>query len=201
MFIENHYFIHVKKNLLILVVGLLCQTAFAQSTSSGPHLMLRPFVENGIDFIRNEGLKLNYETQSKYFWGFGFQIGHPEISSLIPFAQASFSNYKMQDSISLGVTSDSALRTNQYLFGVIIPLKKTKNLLYRARIGYSYARIRESFYDIDRASHGFQIGMGIERRVFKHSRVFCELSYNYQKLVLSYYRDFDMIKLSFGFVL
>jgi hypothetical protein len=191
----------MKKITLVFVIVLLCQTAFAQSTSSVPHLLLRPFFENGIDFMRNESLKLNYETQSKYFWGFGFQIGHPEISLLIPFAQASFSHYKIQDSISPGVSSDSALRTNQYLFGIIIPLKKTNNLYYRARIGYSYARIRESFYDIDKASHGLLIGVGIERKVFKYSRVFCELSYNYQKLVLSYYRDFDMIKLSFGFVL
>jgi hypothetical protein len=72
---------------------------------------------------------------------------------------------------------------------------------FRTRLGYSYAMIEESFQDIDSHAHGFATGLGIEKSIIRNSRVFLDVTYNYQKSSNSGFKDFDMAKLSIGFVL
>jgi opacity protein-like surface antigen len=186
---------------LTLFIGALSLSLYSQDSVSQPAVLLRPYVENGIDFIRNDQLKQNYETQSKYFWGFGFQLGHPDIFAIFPYVQFSLSEFEIEKTIAPDVTTDHALTTRQITGGLIVPLKKVEPTYYRARLGYSYSKIKESFDDIDADSHGFQIGFGVERKVIRNSRIYIDLSYNYQKTVKSEFRDFDMTKLSLGFIL
>lgn len=191
----------MRKIILTLLIGLLSLSLFSQDSISEPTLLLRPYFENGIDFIRNDGLKQNYETQSKYFWGFGLQIGHPETIKLIPYAQFSMSKFDIEKTITPNIKADSVLTTKQITGGLIIPFKKVDNIYYRARLGYSYSMINESFYNIDSNSHGFQIGLGVEKKIIGNSRIYFDLSYNFQKTGKSEFRDFDMTKFSIGFVL
>ncbi len=191
----------MRKIILTLLIGLLSLSMYSQDSISKPTLLLRPYFENGIDFIRNDGLKQNYETQSKYFWGFGLQIGHPETFKIIPYAQFSFSKFEIENTIAPNIKADSALTTKQITGGLIIPLKKVDNIYFRARLGYSYSMIKESFYNIDSNSHGFQVGLGVERKIIGNSRIYFDLSYNFQKTGKSEFRDFDMTKFSIGFVL
>lgn len=71
--------------------------------------------------------------------------------------------------------------TQQYTGGLMFRLKKYDKSYLRLRVGYSYASIDESFYDLDSDSHGFQLGLGVERKIIGNSRAFLELAYNYQK--------------------
>ena len=191
----------MKKIILTLLIGLLSLSLYSQDSISKPTFLLRPYFENGIDFIRNDGLKQNYETQSKYFWGFGLQIGSPETFKIIPYAQFSLSRYTIEKTITPGIKADSTLTTKQNTGGFIIPLKKVDNYYFRARLGYSFSRIKESFYNIDSDSHGFQIGLGVEKKIIGNSRIYFDLSYNFQKTSKSEFRDFDMTKFSIGFIL
>jgi hypothetical protein len=61
--------------------------------------------------------------------------------------------------------------------------------------------VEESFQDIDSNAHGFLIGLGIEKSIIRNSRVFLDVTYNYQKSANTGFKDFDMLKLSIGFVL
>ncbi len=191
----------MRKIILTLLIGLLGISVYSQDSISKPTLLLRPYIENGIDFIRNDGLKQNYETQSKYFWGFGLQIGHPETFKIIPYAQISLSKFEIENTIAPNIKADSALTTKQITCGLFIPLKKADNIYFRARLGYSYSMIKESFYNIDSNSHGFQVGLGVEKKIIRNSRIYFDLSYNFQKTSKSDFRDFDMTKFSIGFVL
>lgn len=191
----------MKKLILTLFIGFLCLSLYSQDSISKPILLLRPYFENGIDFIRNDALKKNYETQSKYFWGCGLQIGLPGRFKIIPYAQFSMSNFEIEKSVAPNIKVDSALTTRQISGGLIIPLKKIDNIYFRARLGYIYSMITESFNNIDSNSHGFQIGIGVERKIIRNSRIYVDLSYNFQKTGKSAFRDFDMTKLSIGFVL
>jgi len=192
----------MRKITLTLLVGLLLSfSIYAQDSISKPTLLVRPYFENGIDFIRNEGLKQNYKTQSKYFWGFGVQIGHPKTLKIYPYAQFSMSAFEIENTISPIKKVDNKLTTKQASCGLIIPVKSVENIYYRARIGYCYSIINESFYNIDSDSHGFQIGFGVERKITRNSRIYVDLSYNFQKTSKSEFRDFDMTKFSIGIVM
>jgi opacity protein-like surface antigen len=191
----------MRKIILTLLIGLLSLSLYSQDSISEPTLLLRPYFENGIDFIRNDELKQNYEAQSKYFWGFGLQIGHPETFKIIPYVQFSMSKFEIEKTVAPNIKVDSALTTKQITGGLIIPLKKVDNNYFRARLGYSYSMIKESFYNIDSNSHGFQIGFGVERKIIGNSRIYFDVSYNFQKTGKSEFRDFDMTKFSFGLIL
>ncbi len=84
--------------------------------------------------------------------------------------------------------------------GLFIPLKKVDNLLFRAKLGYSYSLIRESFNNINSNSYGLTFGFGVERKIIRHFRIYFDLSYNFQKTKKSEFRHFDMTKLSVGFI-
>ncbi len=174
---------------LFALFSLLGAEAFSQS------LMVRPYVELGVDFLQSGALRRQYDTQSKSFVGMGVQYGHPQSATIIPFVQYSMSTYQADRA------TDGTLRTNQFAGGVIVPFFQMESAHFRTRFGYSYAMIEESFQDIDSNAHGFLIGLGIEKSIIRNSRVFLDVTYNYQKSSNSGFKDFDMLKLSIGFVL
>lgn len=89
----------MKKRFFSLLITFCFFSAYAQD--SIPVQLVRPYIENGIDFIRSETLKQNYNTNSKYFYGFGIQIGHPSVSKIIPYAQISLSKFGLQSNLFL----------------------------------------------------------------------------------------------------
>jgi len=191
----------MKKFALVVIVGFCSISLFAQDSITSPKFLLRPYFENGIDFIRNESIKQNYETQSNYYWGFGLQLGLPDFQKVIPYVQFTYSNYEIEEEISQNIFADSSYTNKQISGGVIVPIKKVDDIFFRSRIGYSYSMIKESFNRIDSNSHGFQVGIGAEKNVCKNSRLYIDLIYNYQKTNNSSFKDFDVTKLSIGFVL
>jgi hypothetical protein len=174
---------------LFALFSLLGAEAFSQS------LMVRPYVELGVDFLQSGALRRQYDTQSKSFVGIGVQYGHPKSASIIPFVQYSMSTFRTDRA------TDGTLQTNQFAGGVIVPFFQMESAHFRTRFGYSYAMIEESFQDIDSNAHGFLIGLGIEKSIIRNSRVFLDVTYNYQKSANTGFKDFDMLKLSIGFVL
>ncbi len=191
----------MRKILFTLFIGLLSHSIYVQSSVSKPKFLLRPYFENGIDFIQNDKLKQIYSTESKYFYGFGLQLGNSESFKLIPYTQYSMSKFDIENTIAPDTKVANSLISKQFTSGLIIPLKKIEDIYLRARLGYSYSMIKESFYNIDSNSHGFQTGFGLERKIIGNSLIYFDLSYNFQKTSKSDFRDFDMTKLSIGFVL
>jgi hypothetical protein len=185
----------IKTLLFLLFLGVLSSDLHSQSASQKPSPLVRPFVEMGVDFPQSGSLRRQYQTQSMPYWGFGVQMGHPRSASLVPFVQYSMSTYEID-----GATNGT-LRTNQFAGGVIIPLCRKETLQYRTRFGYSYSNIKESIQSIDSHSHGFLIGLGVEKSVIQNSRVYVDVTYHYQKSANIGFKDFDMAKLSIGFVL
>lgn len=185
----------IKTLLFLLFLGVLSSDLHSQSASQKPSLMVRPYVEMGVDFLQSGALRRQYDTQSKSFVGMGVQYGHPQSASLIPFAQYSMSTFEKSGAAA------GTLRTNQFAGGVNVPIFKNESVIYRTRFGYSYEMIDESFQNIDSHAHGFLIGLGIEKSVIQNSRVHVDVTYQYQKTANVGFKDFDMAKLSIGFVL
>ncbi len=212
----------MKKIVVALLVCIAAAPVYSEDTIKMPKLMLRPYVENGIDFIRNDGLKEYYKTQSKYFAGFGLQYGHPLKNRIIPLSQISYSKCKIDNTADyaydmnntdqlpggLIVPPSSEFTTIQWSAGLLFPFKLNDKSFLRAQAMYSYAMIDDSYggtpyttYDKNSMnSHGFQIGFGAERLIGL-SRAFAEIRYNYQKSISTKFQDYDMVKFAFGFVL
>lgn len=211
----------MKKTILVAFAALLVSAAFAEDTIRKPKLMLRPYVENGVDFIRNEELQTFYRTKSKYFIGIGLQFGHPMRSTVIPFAQITHSkftvdqptyHYQTENGVDYMPEPSSygtySITTTQCSGGLLFPFKISTNTNLRARAAYSFAMIEDSYvaqldHNTDKeyeASHGFQIGFGAERMIAV-SRVYADILYNFQKSNSMAFSDYDMVKLAFGFVL
>lgn len=191
------------ERIVFTFLGILAfANCFSQNDSiSIPKFFLRPYFENGINFLRNDALKEKYSTQSMYHWGVGIQIGHPEILKAIPYAQFSYSSYITEKRISENNTADSSLTIKQITAGFIIPIKKINKTYVRVKTGYCHSIIKESFYNIDGKANGFELGIGIEKSFVRKSRIYLDLLYNFQKTGKSEFRDFDLIKFSAGIVL
>ena len=61
----------MKKTILSIIIVLISVIVYSQDTIQKPRILLRPYFENGINFLRNDILKQNYATQSMYYWGGG----------------------------------------------------------------------------------------------------------------------------------
>lgn len=192
----------MKKLLLVFLTAFICVAMYSQDTTQYPRVYIRLYFENGADFLRNDMLKENYETGSKYFWGFGMQFGYPGIHNAIPYFQYTTSKYKITSDDGYGDTSvDSTLSTNQFNAGLLIPLVKIEKTYLRARLGLNVTYIRESFYRVSDYSTGFQAGLGIDTRFMGFSRAYIDILYNYNKVGNGDIRDFDFVKLCFGVIL
>ena len=89
----------------------------------------------------------------------------------------------------------------QIAAGVTIGLWHQKKNYIRCNIGYIYALINDSYHQVDSKSDAFRFGLTAERNVFGNTRVILGVSYDYQKTEIASFRDFDMLKLSLGYIL
>jgi len=174
---------------------------FKKDSMSTPKLLLRPYVENGMYFFKNSVLKESYATQSVYYYAFGFQIGHPQTFKIIPFTQMSFSKYTIDKILYKNTTSDSCFSMKQVVVGMILPVFTVHDSYFRIKLGYSVSFIKESLHSINENHIGLQVGLGIERKFIGNSRMYTDFSYLYQKCKNAEFKDFDMTRLAFGFVL
>lgn len=87
-------------------------------------IWLRPSVENGISFIRNEYLKNAFNTNSTYNWGFGVRFGNGAKNDLLPFVQYSNSKYTGRHIFSNNQRMDSILRIREIIAGFVFPVKR-----------------------------------------------------------------------------
>jgi len=166
-----------------------------------PTMLLRPFVENGIHYLKNSDLSQKYGTSSMYYYSFGFQIGHPETFTIIPFAQLTFTRYDIDKHVYLNTKLDSIFTMKQLSAGMILPIYRVKETTIRMKIGASLSVLKESFFSINEADLGVLLGFGIERKFIGNSRVYIDYTYLYQKAKSSNFKDFDMTRLAFGFIL
>lgn len=172
-----------------------------QDSLHSPRLLLRPFVENGISFFQNNELKNKYATKSIYFYGFGFQIGHIKTHKIIPYTLMSFSKYTIDRVLYKNTNPDSIITMKNIVIGFILPLYSLNDTYLKIKFGYSLSIIKESFYSINDNPWGMQIGIGIERKFIRNTRIYSDLTYIYQKSNNSKCKDFDVTRLSFGIVL
>lgn len=166
-----------------------------------PTLLLRPYFENGSYLIINDSLKSKYNTHSVYYFGFGLQYGHPQTHTCIPFAQIAFSKYQTDRVMYENTVSDSTLSFKQITIGILAPLFKQGGSYINLKIGYTINIVKESFYHIDDVAAGFVTGISLERKCVGNTRVYGGFSYLYQKSKHAECKNFDMMKISFGFVL
>ncbi|MCG8411889.1 MAG: hypothetical protein MI739_11470 [Bacteroidales bacterium] len=184
----------MKKGFLLVFIVFLGYSGLSQDLSSYANFLLRPYFENGVSLVRNDFMKQNYEIQP-IDWGIGLQFGLPELQRLIPYAQYTNSEYKLEQKGS------NTISNNQFSGGVIIPLKTQGDFVFKSKVGYNYSKIKESSNDINSGSHGFKLGIGFEKKLFMNSRVYTDLVYNYQKTRNNEFKDFDSVRLSIGFIL
>lgn len=191
-----------KAYICLVILVALQINVFSQETPNNKTFLLRPYIENGVDFIRNDYLKQNYVTESKYYFGGGLQIGLPYSEKFIPFGQFTYSLYTVKKEIIPTVKTFDTLQTQQTTIGVILPFYKvTQGMYVRSKFGLSYAKLNETIYSGRTKSYGFLLGIGLEKTLQNSiSRVFIDLSYNYQKANKAMFKDYDVTKLSFGVV-
>ncbi|MGF1638920.1 MAG: outer membrane beta-barrel protein [Cyclobacteriaceae bacterium] len=190
----------MRKIILFLFAVVFSISVYAQDSIPQSTMSLHPYFEVGLDFIRNDLLQQNYETQSIFYFGFGIQFGHSEQNKVIPYLQYSNSSFEIQKELSANVFADSSLISRQFSAGILVPIAQINDISLRSKLGYSYSLITESFNDIYSGANGFQIGIGVEKKIIGNFRAYLDLTYNYQKTRKSEFRDFDMTKFSFGFI-
>jgi len=166
-----------------------------------PRLLLRPFFENGISYFQNNELKNKYETKSIYYYGLGFQIGHIKTHKIIPYTILSFSKYIIDKVMYQNTKPDSIFTMKNIVVGFILPIYTFEETYIKIKFGYSISFIKESFYSINDNPWGLQIGIGVERKFIRNTRIYTDLTYIYQKSNNARFKDFDVTRLSFGIVL
>jgi opacity protein-like surface antigen len=187
------------KKKLILFISVLAFFSLDAQEKIERKSIVRLYAQTGFQFLQNEQLRLNYNTNATFFWGLGLQFGKPENAAVIPFVHYSSSVYNLQKKLPGNQLSDSSLSMKQVNFGLHFPFIKRDEFLLKASVGYSYGIIKESFYEINSPANGLLIGLGMERTVFVNSRISFDLSYQYQKTKTVDFRDFDVVKLGIGF--
>jgi hypothetical protein len=190
------------KKLSLLVIGILLITkCYSQSDSiEKKTFWIRTYFENGITFIQNDMLKAAYKSNTMYNWGFGLRIGNPNKNVLLPYVLFSTSALTNREKGVNDENMDSTLKINELAFGFHIAIKRFNSNLLRAKIGYIHSIISDDVFDNSDKANGFQIGLGYEANVFKNSRIYIDYSYDLNKLTLASYRDYDVSKLTVGFI-
>lgn len=178
---------------------ILIQAYSQDSTNNNFKLFFRPYVKSGITFPNNNVLKDNYGTNSIFNWGVGFRFGNPNTQKILPFfdfTQSSYSfNYNEPDT-----QIDSITEINEFTFGIDIVIKRIKDDILKAKIGYIYSDIQDEIMIQESQGSGILFGLGYEIKVFRNSRFTLDLTYNYNKLSNALHRDYDNVKFSLGFM-
>lgn len=194
---------NMKNKALIFFIGMLIVTkCFSQNDSiNKPTFWLRPFFENGITFLNNNFLNNSYATNSTYNWGFGLRNGNPNKNMILPYLQYSNSTYSTQNIDKFNNKVDSTLKIQEFIFGFYIPIKSINSNMLTAKIGYINSKINDDILHTSGKANGLQIGFGYEAIVFSNSRIFVIYSYDFMKLNKASFRDYDLQKISLGFIL
>ncbi len=193
------FIILAMKKKLILFISVMAFFSLDAQEKKERKSIVRLYAQTGFQFLQNEQLRLNYNTNATFFWGLGFQFGKSNDAAAIPFVHYSSSVYNLQKKLPGNQLADSSLSMRQFNFGLNFPLIRHDDFLLKAIVGYTYGTIKESFYEINSQVNGFLIGLGLERTVFVNSRISFDLSYHYQKTKTVDFRDFDVVKLGIGF--
>ncbi|MFO7863621.1 MAG: hypothetical protein R6U85_06445 [Salinivirgaceae bacterium] len=192
----------MRKIVFILFIGVFGISLQAQETTDEKKpFLIRPYIENGINFIRNDNLKEIYESQSMHHIGFGLQFGSPYNQKIVPYLQYAQSSMDIEKEIEPEEPQKYSMQNDQVSLGLIIHVKEVNGIYFRTKFAYSLSMIEESFNVVDNDSHGFQVGIGVEKEVLKSQRIYMDLTYNYQKTDNDGFKDFDATRLSFGFIL
>ncbi len=191
----------MKKAIVILMLIMSGLSSFSQESGEKPVMLLRLYAENGVEFMRNDFLKQSYQSQSKYSWGVGFQLGHPYEQALLPFIQFNYSSLNIKQEVAPEIIADSTLSSKQLSAGVIIPLFKVQDMYFRARAGVGFGEINESFNNISSLSKGIIAGVRVEKKIIGYTKIYIDFSYNLQKTSSAGFKDFDVTKLTFGIMM
>jgi hypothetical protein len=192
----------MRKIAFILFIGVFGISLQAQETTTEKKpFLIRPYIENGINFIRNERLKDAYMSQSMYHIGFGLQFGSPYNQKIVPYLQYAQSSMDIEREIETDVFRKFSMKNDQVSLGLILHVKEVNGIYFRTKFAYSLSMIEETFNALDNDSHGIQLGVGVEKKVLKNQRIYMDLTYNYQKTDNDGFKDFDVTRLSFGFIL
>ncbi len=192
----------MKHSILTTVFSVIFLTSFSQSDSlKKGTIWLRPSIENGISFLRSDFLKNSFGTNSTYNWGFGIRFGNAVKNDLLPFVQYSNSKHTSRINTSANQGMDSVLRIRQIIWGFVFPVKRFGPDMLRVKAGYIHSNILDEISKNSGDGRGLQLGFGFETRMEGNSRVYIDCSYDLVKFELAPFRDYDILKLSFGIVL
>jgi len=177
-------------------------SSFSQSDSIRKKTVwLRPSIENGVSFIRNEYLKNSFGTNSTYNWGFGVRFGNGATNDFLPFVQYSNSKYTSRRIFSTNQRMDSILRIRQIIAGFVFPVRRFGTSMLRAKTGFIHSTILDEISKNSGDGTGVQLGFGFETKMEGNSRVYFDCSYDLIKFEIAPFRDYDILKLSIGIVL
>lgn len=194
--------INMRHSILTIFFLLIFLISFSQSDSLRKKtIWLRPSVENGVSFIRNEYLKNSFGTNSTYNWGFGIRFGNATKSGLLPFIQYSNSKYTSRRMFSTNQRMDSILRIKQIIAGFVFPVRRFGTSMLRAKTGFIHSTILDEISNNSGDGTGVQLGFGFETKMEGNSRVYFDCSYDLIKYEMAPFRDYDILKLSIGIVL
>jgi predicted porin len=136
-----------------------------------------------------------------YNWGVGIRIGNPNKNKMLPYLQYSNSSFTTQNVDANNIKMDSALKIQEYMLGFNLILKRFKSNGLTAKFGYIHSVIDDDLIGNSGDANGLQIGFGYEAKFLKNSRVYINYSYDFLKYTKASFRDYDIQKLSIGFML
>jgi hypothetical protein len=187
------------KQISMIILGIAFFTiCYSQNDSlNKPIPIVRPLFENGVAFISNDYLKETYKTNTMYYWGIGFRIGDSRKDMVLPYLKYTNASYITR----FEEKYDSTLSIQEFLVGADIIIKRFNSNMFKAKIGYIYSKINDDFSANSDYANGLQVGFGYEAKVFRNSRVFLDYSYDFLKLSKAIFRDYDIQKVTIGFII
>lgn len=192
----------MRLTFLTIMWILFAPNCFSQNDSiEKPVFWVRPYIETGIAFINNDYLKESYATNSMYNWGVGIRIGNPNKSRMLPYFQYSNSSFTTQNLDGNNNKIDSTLKIQEFMFGFNFIIKKIKSNNITAKAGYIHSMIDDDLFVNSGNANGLQFGFGYEAKFIKNSRVYINYSYDFLKYSKASFRDYDIQKISIGFIL
>ena len=191
----------MKHTLIIIIEILFVSNIFSQSDSiEKPVFWVRPYFETGVTFINNDILKESYATNSMFNWGAGIRIGNPNKSRLLPYVQYSNSSFTTQNIDVNSIKIDSTLNIQEFIAGFNFIIKRIKSNNFTTKFAYIHSTINDDLFVNSGSANGLQIGFGYEANFFGNSRVFINYSYDFLKYGAAAFRDYDIQKISIGFM-
>ena len=184
----------MKNHLFILVGILFTANLFAQNdTAKTKELFIKPFCEIGLSYTSNSHIEDSYYSNSMFNWGIGVRFGNSNINNVLPFAQ--YSNSLMEK-------ASSTLTIQEVKIGVDAYIKRMKSGMFKIKAAAIYSIIDDDLSNIVTSKGGgLQIGLGYEIKILKSSRVSIDYSYNLTQLTNSSPQNYDIHKITIGFIL